>query len=91
MSILITETGFLYIKQSQLQNAADAIAVSGITVEDAAKKIVALNRTLDFVKSNLKIIECENGTVSLKEDVVPIFGKIFGNEVITTIEVHAKN
>ena len=89
MSILIIEAGFFYIKQTQLQNAADAIALAGVTDKDEVKQIIKLNRTVDYVEENLQDPDLTDG-VTLKEDVKPIFHKMFGSGTITTITVYAK-
>ena len=95
MSILIIEVGFVYIKQSQLQNAADAIALAHITDKDEAINLVKLNRTVDFdeknlVKENLTPPDFVDGKVTLEEKVKPVFNKIFGDDEIVTITAKSK-
>lgn len=103
MSVLIIEAGFLYVKQSQLQNAADAIVLADIAdvAEDVRKakatKIVSLNRTVDFNSAEFNIPDdyprptADGGfKVKLTENVIPIFGEIFGTGAITSIEVRAQ-
>lgn len=90
MSIFVIEAGLVYIKQTQLQNAADAIALAGIDNKNDAEKIVKLNRTIDFTKVIIPDNYPNNSSVVLQEDVVPIFDKIFGTDVITTITVSSK-
>ena len=88
MTIFIIEAGFLYIKQSQLQDAADAIAFSGIESEDEARKLVKLNRTVDLDIDSIGI--APGSPVQLTESVKPVFHKIFGDSEITTITVYAR-
>ncbi|MBR0261814.1 MAG: Tad domain-containing protein [Selenomonadaceae bacterium] len=90
MTIFIIEAGFLYVKQSQLQNAADAIAVAGIASNtEEAMKLVKMNRTVDFDEK--REIRVEFNPVKLTEPVIPIFGKLFGETEITKIEVYGHN
>ena len=87
MTIFIIEAGFLYIKQSQLQNAADAIAVARVANDETqVNKLVEMNRTIDFKELSGYTYDGNNSVV-LKEEVVPIFSAIFGENVIATIEV----
>lgn len=98
MTILVIEAGFLYIKQTQLQNAADAIVLAHIDSKADAEKIVRMNRTVDFHFENLTIPDAHPKTtvnddgakvseVKLQEDVIPIFGKIFGDEPLKDINI----
>lgn len=95
MLVFIIEAVFLYIKQSQLQSAADEIVLAKITDKPTAEKIVALNRTVDFKEvDNIKFptLETDAGNiyrVVLKESVIPVF-EIFGENEITTIMVCSK-
>lgn len=95
MTILVIEVGFFYVKQTQLQHAADAIALAGINSTDEAEKIVALNRTVDFTNVTIPdgyptTEENSVSTVVLQENIFPIFVKIFGTGKITTIEAYSK-
>ena len=88
MTIFIIEAGFLYIKQSQLQDAADAIAFSGIEDEAKAMELVKLNRTVD---PNASVgIDLDSNSIKLTEPVKPVFNKIFGESEITTIIVYGR-
>lgn len=87
MTIFIIEAGFLYIKQSQLQDAADAIAFSGIKNEAKARKLVEQNRTVDPARVE---IDLDSNLVKLTEPVKPVFNKIFGESEITTIIVYGR-
>ncbi len=95
MFVFIIEAGFLYIKQSQLQSAADEIVLAKITDETNAKKIVALNRTVDFKEvDNIKFPTRNTDAaniyrVVLEESVIPVF-EVFGKSEITTIMVCSK-
>lgn len=98
MTIFVIEAGFLYIKQTQLQNAADAIVLAHIDSKADAEKIVRMNRTVDFHFENLTIpddnpktaVTDDGATVSevkLQEDIIPIFGKISGDEPLKDINI----
>ena len=90
MTIFIIEAGFLYIKQSQLQNAADAIAIAGVKDE----KLITKNRTVDYGSATIVFDESQSGEnitrveVTLTENVTPIFETLF-EEVVIPLEVYA--
>lgn len=87
MTIFIIEAGFLYIKQSQLQDAADAIAFSGIENKAEAMELVEKNRTVDPARVE---IDLDSNSIKLTEPVKPVFNKIFGESEITTIIVYGR-
>ena len=89
MTIFIVEVGFFYIKQTQLQSAADAIALAKINTEDEALKLIKLNRTVAFNENNITTPQLETNSVVLQEKVIPIFSKLFGGDEITKIKVKA--
>ena len=95
MTILIIEASFFYIKQTQLQSAANAIVLAGIENKTAAAEIVTQNRTVDFNSEGFSIPDdypkIEGGVhkVELQEAIVPIFGKIFGDTEIMTVTVRS--
>ena len=89
MTIFIVEVGFFYIKQTQLQSAADAIALAKINTEDEALKLIKLNRTVAFNGDNITTLQLETNSVVLQEKVIPIFSKLFGGDEITKIKVKA--
>ena len=99
LSVFTIELGFLYIRQTELQSAADAIALAGLykygandsTDKDNIDGLIAEN--VNTIRATVTVVDTkkENDTckVHLTEAVTPIFSKIFGTETIVTIEAYS--
>ena len=93
MPILLLELGHVYIYQSELRHAADAAALAGASGADEGKldtiRINNANRTPFAPTFTRREKVGDNFYVILKEDVKPIFVKIFGEKVFVTITASA--
>ena len=92
LSVFTIELGFLYIRQTELQSAADAIALAkldGSKTKDINQLIKDNVNTIGSVKSKAVTQDGNTYKVHLTEEVTPIFVKIFGDKKIVTIEAYS--